>query len=105
MNVQESTRYRATVARAVYLTQDRTDIGFATKELARRMSKPRMKDWASLKIMARYLIGRERSIIIYNYQAPQQEVDVWVDTDYAGCKETRTSTSGGVMLIGGHMMK
>ena len=64
LDMQESTRYRATVARAVYLTQDRTDIGFATKELARRMSKPRVKDWASLKRMVMYLIGKELSGMI-----------------------------------------
>ena len=105
MDNQESTRYRAIVARAVYLAQDRTDIGFATKELARKMSKPRVKDWASLKRMARYLIGRERSVVRYDYQDAQDTVEVWVDTDYAGCKETRKSTSGGVMMIGGHTVK
>ena len=30
---------------------------------------------------------------------------VAVDTDYAGCKKTRKSTSGGVAMIGGHMIK
>ena len=44
----ECTRYRAIVAMAVYMPQDRTDIGFATKELARRMSKPRIKDGSNL---------------------------------------------------------
>ena len=33
----EATTYRSIAARANYLAQDRTDIGFATKELSRRM--------------------------------------------------------------------
>ena len=30
---------------------------------------------------------------------------MWTDTDYAGCAKTRKSTSGGVIMIGGHMIK
>ena len=33
--------YRACVARGIYLSQDRSDILFATKELSRRMASPR----------------------------------------------------------------
>ena len=29
----------------------------------------------------------------------------WVDTDYAGCRKIRKSTSGGVVMIGGHLIK
>jgi len=32
-------------------------------------------------------------------------IEVWVDTDFAGCKRTRKSTSGGMIMIGGHMIK
>ena len=30
---------------------------------------------------------------------------VWVGTDYAGCKRTRKSTSGGVIRFGSHLIK
>ena len=56
----EATKYRALTARAMFLAQDRTDIGFAVKELSRRMSKPRQIDMKELKRLGRYLIGRER---------------------------------------------
>ena len=32
-------------------------------------------------------------------------MDVYVDTDYAGCRRTRKSTSGGVATIGSHLIK
>ena len=32
-------------------------------------------------------------------------MNVWVDTDYAGCRDTRKSTSGGVILVGEHLIK
>ena len=40
MEGPDATKYRALVARAMFLTQDRADIGFAVQELSRRMRKP-----------------------------------------------------------------
>ena len=30
---------------------------------------------------------------------------IWTDTDFAGCKRTRKSTSGGVAMFGNRMIK
>ncbi len=51
---QEATLYRALVARGVYLSQDRSDIQYAVKELSRKMSKPIKADVEKLKHLARY---------------------------------------------------
>ena len=32
-------------------------------------------------------------------------MDVWSDTDHAGCFETRKSTTGGVVMFGNHVVK
>ena len=32
-------------------------------------------------------------------------INVWTDTDYAGCPITRKSTSGGVCMLNGHLIK
>jgi hypothetical protein len=64
LNSHDSTKYRQLVARASYLAQDRSDIGYAVKELTRWMSKPGTKDWESLKRLGRYLKGKERMIQI-----------------------------------------
>ena len=58
-----------------------------------------------LKRLGRYLIGKERTIMAIKRQGRLERIDVWVDTDYAGCKETRKSTSGGVIQLGRHMVK
>ena len=60
--------YRALVARANYLAQDRVDIGYPVKELCRKMSKPTMADWEALKRRGRYLIDKTRSVIGFPYQ-------------------------------------
>ena len=44
LDVEKARTYRALAARANYLSQDRSDIGFAVKELCRHMSTPRVCD-------------------------------------------------------------
>ena len=50
-------------------------------------------------------MGKTRVVIQYTHQRCFKEVSVWTDTDFAGCRETRRSTSGGVALIGGRNVK
>ena len=35
----------------------------------------------------------------------EQHIEVFTDSDWAGCKETRKSTSGGVVCLGGDVVK
>jgi hypothetical protein len=102
---EEATMYRACVARANYLGQDRSDIQYAVKELCRRMSEPTMNDWIALKRLGRYLLGHGRYVVKFGYQGPVGSMSVWTDTDYAGCLRTRKSTTGGVLMIGEHTIK
>ena len=39
------------------------------------------------------------------YQDKVEDMTIWTDTDFAGCKKTRKSTSGGVAMLGNHMIK
>ena len=69
------------------------------------MSKPTTADWESLKRLGRYLIDKTRSIVGFPYQGEPDALEVYVDTDHAGCLETRKSTSGGVVMHGCHGIK
>ena len=44
-------------------------------------------------------------MIEYNFQRLPEKVVVWSDADFAGCKRTRRSTSGGVVMFGNHCIK
>ena len=57
---EKAKQYRGLVARANYLAQDRADIGFAVKELCRKMAKPTVSDWEALERLGRYLLGAIR---------------------------------------------
>ena len=43
----EASEYRGLAARANYLSQDRPEVQYAVKEIARRMATPHSGDWAS----------------------------------------------------------
>ena len=73
--------YRSMVMRGAYLAQDRADIQFACKELARRMSAPTQDDWAALKRLVRYLVYRPRVVVCFDRQARQDTIDGYSDAD------------------------
>ena len=93
-------------ARGNYLAQDRPDIAFATKELCREFARPSRRSYEKLKRVGRYLAGAHRLVYSYKFMDNVPEyIDVYADTDFAGCKDTRRSTSGGVAMIGSHCIK
>ena len=89
------------------LSQDKADIAYAAKGLCREFSVPNKKSFEKLKRMVRYLAGRPRLIHLYPRQDEEEAkvLNVCVDTDFAGCRESRRSTSGGVAMMGKHTIK
>ena len=103
---REASWYRAMVARANYLAQDRMDLQYSTKELSRRMAKPQWEDVKKLKRLVRYLVGAEKVVQVFSeMEAMPSCIDVFGDSDWAACKVTRRSTSGGVVMLGGAALK
>jgi hypothetical protein len=106
MDKAEASEFRALAARANFLALDRLDIQFAVKELCRSMSAPKQGNWGSLKRLARYLLERPR--VIWNFtndQGSSMTLEVYSDSDWAGCRKSRKSTSGGVIVLGGSVLK
>ena len=56
------------------------------------------------KRLGRYVKGRPRLVYHYPWQVVGH-LDAYSDTDWAGCLRTRKSTSGGCVLLGGHVTK
>ena len=101
LGAQDATMYRALAARCNYLAQDRPDIAFSRKELCRGLSIPNLNGFKKLKRLVRYLYGLPRLVYTYHFQDMPTTANLFVDTDFAGCKETRRSTSGGASMVGG----
>ena len=97
--------YRAGAARANFLAMDRPDLSWSAKELCRRMSAPRREDMLRLRRLARYLVEAPRLVSWFAAQSAGLPVRAFADTDFAGCPDTRRSTSGGCLLRGQHHLK
>ena len=84
-------QYRSQVARCLFLSQDRADITFIVNELCQKMSSPDQQ--------------RDFGDKCLNMEKVAEELTVFTDSDWAGCKETRKSSSAGVLTLEGHNMK
>ena len=105
LSAEEVTRYRRIAARANFLEQDRMDIAFATKEATRRETSPTKDDWNKLVRLGRYLVRFPRVVNWYKYKNESEDVVACIDSDWAGCRRTRRSTSGGCIHRGQHMLE
>ena len=105
LNAAEATGFRALAARANYLALDRPDVAYAAKELCREFSRPTALAVVKLKRLVRYLHHHARLVWRYDYEEPSVAMDTFVDTDFAGCWRTRRSTSGGIALLGSHILR
>ena len=75
------------------------------QKISRRMSCPSQGDWNDLKRVGRYLAGSPRVVQTFGWQKHIDAVHAYVDSDWAGCLDTRRSTSGGLIQLGSHAIK
>jgi hypothetical protein len=101
----EAALYRSFAARANYLALDRPDLAFAAKELCRRMRAPGRADLEALRRLGRYLLDSPRVVYDFQWGVSDDQLIVYADTDFAGCRATRRSTSGGCALWGSKLVK
>ena len=105
LDSQGATRYRSCVMRLSYLALDRADLGEPVKCLARSMAKPTPGSLRDLKKVARYLVGTKHMALHLWRQTFPKCISTYVDSDFAGCRSTRQSTTGMVQMIGGRAVK
>ena len=104
LDVQAATMFRRCAARLNYLCQDRPDIGISSNLLSRSMSCPREGDELMVKKVARYLIFHPVCRLTFPWQNDPKAITVMTDSDWAGCRRTRRSTSGTAIFLGKHLL-
>ena len=104
MGSAEASKYRRTAAQLNYLSQDRADLGYASKEISRSMANPCKGDELKTKRVARYIQRFPRCVVKYPWQEPTSELSLFSDSDWGGCVRTRKSTTGGVLMRGTHLI-
>ncbi|RVX10561.1 Retrovirus-related Pol polyprotein from transposon TNT 1-94 [Vitis vinifera] len=78
----------------------RPDIAFAVGMLGRYQSNPGIDHWKAAKKVMRYLQGTKDYKLMYR-RTSNLEVVGYSDSDFAGCVDSRKSTSGYIFILAG----
>ncbi|GJW48309.1 reverse transcriptase domain-containing protein [Tanacetum coccineum] len=89
----DATLYRGMIGSLMYLTSSRPDLNYAVCLCARYQAKPTEKHLQVVKQIFRYLKGTIHMGLWYSKDI-DMSLTAYADADYAGCQDTRRSTSG-----------
>ncbi|RVW65936.1 Retrovirus-related Pol polyprotein from transposon TNT 1-94 [Vitis vinifera] len=78
----------------------RPDIAYIVGMLGRYLSNPGMDHWRAAKRVMRYLQRTKEYMLTYR-RLDQLELIGYSDSDFAGCQDSRRSTSGYIYLLAG----
>nr|GEU76381.1 copia protein [Tanacetum cinerariifolium] len=95
----DATKYCSMIGALMYLTSSRPQIVHATCLCARYQAKPTEKHLREVKRIFRYLQRIINTGLWYTNDS-SFALTVFLDADYAGCKDTFKSTSGGAQFLG-----
>nr|GEW18700.1 retrovirus-related Pol polyprotein from transposon TNT 1-94 [Tanacetum cinerariifolium] len=99
----DATRYRSMIGVLMYLTSSRPGVVYATSLCARYQAKPTEKHLKEVKRIFRYLRGTVNMGLWYTKDSGF-ELTGFSYADYAGCKDTFKSTSGGTQFLSKKLM-
>ena len=78
----------------------RPDIAFIVRMLGRYLSNPGMDHWKAAKRVMRNLQRTKDHMLIYR-RSDHLEIVGYFDSDFAGCQDSKRSTTGYVYLLAG----
>ncbi|KAJ9557132.1 hypothetical protein OSB04_011746 [Centaurea solstitialis] len=87
----------------LYLTASRPDIMYSTCLCARYQAEPKESHLTAVKRIFRYLKGTPNLGLWYSKDS-RFDLTAYSDSDFAGCKIDRKSTTGGCHLLGGKLV-
>ena len=80
----------------------RPDLSFSMSLLSRFMSNPGSEHWSALKWVLRYINGTSHVGLDYCKRYNSLDLVGFVDSNFAGDKDTRKSTTAYVFMLGGN---
>jgi hypothetical protein len=92
------TAYRSLAGALQYLTFTKPDLTYAVQQICLHMHDPRESHLAALKRLLRYVQGTVDFGLVL-HRSPSAVLVVYTDADWAGCPDTRRSTSGYVVFL------
>ena len=95
--------FRSLTGALQYLTFTRPDIAYAVQQVCLHMHDPREPHLAALKRILRYIRGTLHLGLLLR-PSTQSDLLVYSDADWAGCPDTRKSTSGYAVFLGDNLV-
>jgi len=99
----DQTKFRGLIGSLLYLTASRPDITFAVCMCARFQANPKESHFNAAKRILKYLKGTTNVGLWYPNEATLN-LKGYSDSDFAGCKLDRKSTSGTCHLLGASLI-
>lgn len=97
--ISDASWYRSMAGALQYLTLTRPDIAYAVHQVCLPMHAPRDVHLALLKRILRY-VKETVSLGLHLQRATTLQLSAYTDADWAGCPDTRRSTSGFAVFLG-----
>jgi len=97
------TDFRSLIGALQYLTFTRLDIAYAVQQVCLHMHDPREPHLAALKRILRYIRGTLHLGLLLR-PSTQSDLLVYSDAHWAGCPDTRKSTSGYAVFLGDNLV-
>nr|AAT85012.1 putative reverse transcriptase [Oryza sativa Japonica Group]ABF96664.1 retrotransposon protein, putative, unclassified [Oryza sativa Japonica Group] len=97
--VSDPTDFHSLAGALQYLTFTRPDIAYAVQQVYLHMHDPRELHLAALKRILRYVHGT-LDYSLHFHCSPTVDLVAYSDADWAGCPDTRRSTSGYTVFLG-----
>jgi hypothetical protein len=101
--VADPSEYRSLAGALQYLTMTRSDLAYAVQQICLHMHDPRDGHLAIVKRILRYVRGTASSGLLLA-ATPSTDIVAYSDADWAGCPDTRRSTSGYCVYLGGALV-
>jgi len=97
--LDDPTTYRKLVGSLIYLTITRPDISYVVHTISKFMQAPRHLHLSAVHRIIRYILGTPSRGLFFPTGSSLQ-LQTYSDADWAGCPDTRKSTTGWCMVLG-----
>jgi hypothetical protein len=101
--VRDPSQFRSIAGALQYLTFTRPDIAYVVQQVCLHMHDPRESHLTAMKRILRYLRGTPNYRLLLR-RSRSTDLIVYTDADWAGCPDTRRSTSGYAVFLGDNLV-
>ncbi|KAK1696441.1 hypothetical protein QYE76_013138 [Lolium multiflorum] len=99
----DASLYRSLAGALQYLTLSRPDLAYAVQQICLFMHAPTTSHFQLIKRVLRYLRGTTHYGLQF-YRSTAHDLVAYSDADWAGCPDTRKSTSGFCVFLGQNLV-